>query len=236
VHKRRYLIGALLGVIGTLVVSSSAFGGVPTGQTLQVTLSPKKQNKKAFGPAKLHTVLGITYDSFTGSPSPSQALFRFDRNVKFVNGNIPACPQGQLESATSTAAVQANCGPSIVGQGAVDVNNRTGAFANPNPVLLASGGPTTMLVWVRVADALTLVLRGDYSRGANTLDLAGLPNAPGADLTLLDITLNKKKTGNKSYYVMARCKKKKWTHSETTTYHGGMRTSASSTQKCEQRK
>ena len=48
-RKRKYVIGALLSVIGALVVSSSASAAV-TGQTLTTTTSPAKQQKKTFGP------------------------------------------------------------------------------------------------------------------------------------------------------------------------------------------
>ena len=47
-RKRKYLIGALVGVIGALAFSGVA-SAAPTGQTLQTTLAPAKQDKKTFG-------------------------------------------------------------------------------------------------------------------------------------------------------------------------------------------
>ena len=48
-RKRKYLVGALLSVVGALVVSSTASATV-TSQAYTVTTSPAKQQKKVFGP------------------------------------------------------------------------------------------------------------------------------------------------------------------------------------------
>ena len=237
-RKRKFLAGAMLGVIGALGVSGTAFAGAPTGQTLQATVSPKKQDKKTFGGASLHAIIATQYSDFSASPSAKEVLFRIDKQIKFVNGNVPACPASSLNAATTSAAVQAACGSSVVGQGTDQVNNGTGLFPGTNPVLLVSGGPTTLYVWTRIGGSLTLVLNGQYSSSAGTLDVSGLPNTPGTDLTNFDITFNKKKTGKKSFYVMARCKSKKskWVNSETTTFYNGQSTAATATQKCKKKK
>ena len=123
-----------------------------------------------------------------------------------------------------------------------EVNNKTGLFPNPNPVLLVSGGPTTLYVWTRLNGVLTLVLNGQYAAGPNTLDVTGLPNTPGSDLTLFDTTMPKMKTAGKGkkkkFYVMARCKskKKKMVSSETTTFWDGSSQTATSIQKCKAKK
>src|SRR5436190_281091 len=85
----------------------------------------------------------------------------------------------------------------LVGSGTADVNNKTGVFTQPNPVLLVKGGPTTLFVWVRIANALTLALNGQYAKGPNTLDVTGLPNVPNTDLTNFDTTFLK--AGKQSY-------------------------------------
>ena len=59
-RKRRYLLGATLGVLGALVISGTAMAGVPTAQTLKTTIAPAKQSKKTFGPASLHNIIGTT--------------------------------------------------------------------------------------------------------------------------------------------------------------------------------
>jgi hypothetical protein len=240
-RKRKYLIGATLGVLGALIVSGTAYAGAPTGQTLQTTLAPSKQDKKVFGGASLHNVIATTYSDFNNSPPAKETIFSFGKDLKFVNGNLPPCSLSTLNAATSTAAVTAACGASVVGTGTDEVNNKTGLFPNPNPVMLVSGGPTTLYVWTRINNALTLVLTGAYSASAHTLDVTGLPFTLGTDLTLFDTQMTKKKTGKSTFYVMARCgKKKKWVVSETTTYYntsGGTGTSitATSTQKCKQK-
>ena len=55
--------------------------------------------------------------------------------------------------------------------------------------------------------------------GANTLTVAIPPT--GTSITHFETTINKKKSGKKTFYVMARCKKKKWATSETTTFNDG---------------
>jgi len=45
-----------------------------------------------------------------------------------------------------------------------------------------------------------------------------------------------KKNGVAQFYVSARCKKKKWTNSEFTSFYNGQTLAASATQKCKQKK
>ncbi len=187
-RKRKYLIGATLGVLGALVFSGTALAGVPSSQTLQTTLASSKQDKKAFGGVSLHNVIATTYSDFNGSPPAKETLFSFGKDIKFVNGNTRPCSLAALNAATTTAAVNVSCPGSIVGNGTDEVNNKTGLFPNPNPVVLVSGGPTTLYVWTRINNALTLVLTGAYSTKAHTLDVTGLPFTLGTDLTLFDTT------------------------------------------------
>jgi len=236
-RNRWYVIGALLSICAVLAVPGTAFAGAPQSQTLTQTVAPAKLDKKAFSGVTLHNVIITNYDNFSGSPSAKETIFFIDKNVKITPGNIPPCPQTTLNAATTTAAVQAACGASIVGDGTNLVNNGTGAFTQPNPVLLVGGGPTTLYVWTRIAGALTLVLNGAFNPAANTLDVTGLPNTPGTDLTNFDTTFFKKKSGKKSFFIAARCpKKKKLVTSETTTYYNGQQLSATSPQRCKQKK
>ncbi len=218
--------------MGMLGLSSTALAGVPTGQTLQATVSPSKQPKASFGAAKLRAIIHTTYSDFMASPPPMETLFKVDNQIRFFNGNTPACPQATLLGAITPEAVQAQCGRSVVGSGTAEVNASQFPFTAPNPVVLVSGGGTTLYVWVRIAGALTLVLTGNYAKGSNTLDFTGLPNTPGTNLTNFDISFNKKRTGGSTYYVMARCKRSKWLSSETTTFYDGRSLTASAEQKC----
>jgi hypothetical protein len=231
-RKRKYLIAATLGVLGALVVSGTAMAGSPIGHKLTVTFSPKKQDKKQFGGISIHNITDTTYDNYVGSPSSRSAVFNFTHDLKITPGNLRACSAAALNAATTTAAVNVSCPGSVVGQGFALVNGGTGVFTAPNPVVLVHGGGRTLYVWVRIAGALTLVLNGQW--GAHNLTVTGLPNTPGTDLTIFDTTINKRKTGKKTFYAMARCSKKKWTSSETVTFHNGQQLSATSTQKCKQ--
>jgi hypothetical protein len=240
-RKRKFLIGASLGVLGALVFSGTAFAGTPQSQTLQTTLSPAKQDKKLFGGVSLHNIITTNYDNFTGSPSPSETKFTIDPNVKFVNGNVPACPASSINSGQSHAQAQAACGSSIVGQGFALVNNGSGIFPHQNPVWLIAGGPSTIYVHTDLLNAagsssgVPLLITGQIQ--GKILDFTGIPDTPGTDLTTFDTTFNKRKTGKKTFYVMARCKKKRWSTSETTSfYHGAAPLTASSSQKCKQKK
>src|SRR5215211_7682189 len=101
-RKRRYLIGAMLGVLGALVLSGTAQAGSPISHKLEITVSPKKQDNKKFGPAGLHFLTDTTYDNFVGSPSSRQAFFTFSKDVKVgLAGNLPACSQATLNTATT---------------------------------------------------------------------------------------------------------------------------------------
>ena len=186
-RKRKYLIGASLGVIGALVVASTAFAGVPTGQTLSATASPSKNIKNT--PGTIHNIIATTYSDFVASPSAKETVFHLAKGLSLGNGNAPACSQATLQAATTTTAIQSSCSSSIVGTGTDTVNDgTTPLFPGTNPVLLVKGGPTTLYVWTRIGGAQTLVLNGAYSKGPNTLDVTGLPNVAGVDLTNFDTT------------------------------------------------
>ena len=231
--KRSLLIGAVAGVLGALSLGSVATAA-PTSQTLQTTLSPAKQSKRTFGGASLHAVIDTTFDNFTTSLSPRQTIFTIDKNIKFVNGNVPVCPLSQIQG-KFTAQAQAACPQSIVGGGTVQVNG--GAIGGT--VTIFGGGPTTMFVQADIgpgATSLTIIGR----LAGKSLTFSNIPNTPGLVLSKFDVNFNKRKTGKKkgtkTFYVMARCKKKKWTNSESTNFYSGETLSASSTQKCKQKK
>jgi hypothetical protein len=224
-RNRKYLIGALVGVIGALTFSSVA-SAAPTSHFLQAKAAPAKQDNKRFGGASLNLLFGSTYDSFATSQSPRQLVISLDRNMKLVNGNVPACQQSQIAN-KPTAAARAACPRSIVGQGAVRVNG--GALTGV--VTMFSGGPKTIWSQVDVSNgAVILTLNGAIS--GRTLTITGIPNTPGTILDQTQVNLNKRKTGKNTFYFMARCPTKKWTIRESTSWYSGETMSAASTQKC----
>ena len=230
-RKRKYLIGASLGVIGAMLFASSAFAGAPTGQTLSTKVSPSKKVKNT--PATLRNIIATTYSDFNASPSPMETKFKLAKGLVLGNINVPACASSVLSAATSTAAIFAQCPRSVVGSGTATVNASTGFFPGTQPVLLVKGGPTTLYVWVRIGGALTLVLNGQYAKGPNTLDVTGLPNTPGTDLTNFNTTFTRR---GKNSYVKVSCPKGKWKSSETTTFYNGQSITATSVQKCKAKK
>ena len=228
-RKRRFLIGAVAGVLGALSLSSVA-SAAPTSQTLKTTLAPAKQSKKAFGGVSLRNIIGTNFDNFATSQSPRQTVFTVDPNIKFTNGNVPACQVSQIQG-LFTAQAQAACPQSIVGSGTVQVNG--GAIGGN--VTIFAGGPKTMYIQTDIGPSATsLTIIGTLA--GRTLTFSNIPNTPGLVLSNFDTTFNKRKTGKKTFYVMARCKKGKWKNSEATTFYSGETLSASSTQKCKQKK
>jgi hypothetical protein len=228
-RNRKYLIGALVGVLGVFAFSSTA-SAVPTSQTLQTTLAPAKQSKKTFGGVSLHNIIGTNFDNFATSQSPKTTTFTIDPNVKFVNGNVPPCALSSVQG-KFTAQAQAACPQSITGGGTVQVNG--GAVGGT--VTFFSGGPTTIYVQTDIGPGATsLTIIGTIQ--GKQLVFSNIPNTPGLVLSNFDTTFNKRKTGKSSYYVMARCKKKKWSTSESTNFYSGETLSASSSMKCKQKK
>ena len=229
----RFLIGAVAGVVGALSLASIA-SAAPTGQTLQATVSPKKQSNKTFGGASLHAIIGTTFDNFVTSQSPRQTTFTIDPNIKFTNGKVPVCQLNQIQG-KFTAQARAACPSSIVGGGSVQVNG--GGIQGT--ATLFGGGPSTMYVQTDIGPgATTLTIIGTLS--GRTLTFSNIPNTPGLVLSNFDVTFNKRKVGKKkgtpTFYVSARCKKKKWTNRESTSFYSGETLSASTTQKCKQKK
>jgi hypothetical protein len=225
-NHRKYLTGAMLGVIGALVFAGVASAS-PISQSLQTTLAPIKQSKKTYGGVSLHNIIATTYDNFATSQSPQTTTFTIDPNVKFVPGNIPVCQLSQIQN-KPTSQAQAACPQSITGGGSVEVNG---------------GALTGTVTFFRGAHPQDIYVHTDINNGSVVLDIIGdiegkllaftnIPNTPGLVLTKFDTTFNKRKTGKKTFYVMARCKKGKWSTTEQTHFYSGETLSASSSGKC----
>src|SRR5262245_10838529 len=216
VRRKRCLVAALLGVIGALSLTSVA-SAVPLSQSLFVQVLPAKGDKKVFRGATQHTIISTVYDNFATSQSPRQTVFTIPPAVKFVNGNIPACPLSSIQG-KFTAAAQQSCAQSITGGGQVEVNG--GAIGGT--VTFFTGGPKTIYVQTDVGPGATsLTIIGTLA--GKTLTFNNIPNTPGLVLTKFDTTFNKRKSGKKTFYFMARCPNPKKLNSttETTTFYSG---------------
>ncbi len=239
--KRKYLVGALLSVIGALAVSSTASAAV-TSQYYRVVAKSPKQQKKVFGPLK--SFKNVVDTNYTGGFSPfgTQTVLRFTKDIKFTPGKIKKCDLGAV-STMPQAQSDAICGASKVGTGSATINGGLlrGVVVAYNGV--PSGGSPTIGLHTDVylpsgAYSFSTTLTGVLNTHANTLTVSIPPT--GTAITHFETTLDKKKSGKKkgqtTYYVMARCKKKKWVNSETTTYSDGQSLTAKSVQKCKQKK
>jgi hypothetical protein len=235
-RKRKYLIGALLGVIGSVLVVGAASATV-TGQSVSSIINPAKAPKKTFVPVKsMKTTVDTAY---TGGfePNGTQTVVTFSKDVKFTPGNIAQCNLSTIATVPEATA-DSTCGASRVGSGSAIINGGalTGKVAAYNGVP-SGGNPTIGLhtdVFIAGTYSFSTTLTGVLNRGANTLTVAIPPT--GTSITHFETTINKKKSGKKTFYIMARCKKKKWVTSETTTFKDGTSQTASSTQKCKQTK
>ena len=238
-RNRKYLIGALAGVIGALAFSSVAWAGAPVQQTLQTTLQPKKQDRKQFGGVKLHNIISTFYSDFPGSQSPQTTTFTIDPNVRFFPGKIPVCQLAQIQNRPDAQA-RAACPKSITGQGSVEVN---GGALRGTVTFFRGSHPQDIYVHTDVNNgSVILDIIGNIQ--GKTLAFTNIPNTPGLVLTKFDTTFNKRKSGKKKvktkhgkkkrpvFYVMARCKKKKWRTNESTHFYSGETLGASSAQKC----
>jgi hypothetical protein len=228
---RKYLIGVLLGMLGALAFASIAWAG-PTVQHLTTTLSPAKQDVKQYGGVSLHNDIRTDYNGFD-SP-PQKTVFTIDPNVKFVAGNIPVCPLSSVQNKPDAQA-RAACPQSITGQGTVQANGVLGPVTGTVTFFRGdSSQGQDIIVHTVVGSLLVLDIIGDIN--GHTLTFTNLPNTGSQVLTDFNTTFNKRKTGKKSFYVMARCKKGKWSTTETTTFYNGQTLSASSSQKCKAKK
>ena len=177
IHSRGLMCAALVAILILLATASSAmavfnrrdvhFGGFAAEAGRKGVRSRDAAHHHNHHVRRFHGLAGREGDRFHARQEPEVR----EREHAAVLQTPP------WNTATTTAAVQAACGASIVGQGFQLVNNGTGAYPGQNPVLLVSGGPTTLYIWSRIAGSLTVVVTGIYNP---VIDVTGLPNTPGA--------------------------------------------------------
>ena len=214
--KHRYVLAGSLGVIGALLMSGTASAAV-TGFTYGATISPAKQSAKTFGPAAITSTLDT---SFTRRVHPDAD---HDRRSVQQGHQVHAGQPGQCDlSSISTkpdSTAMSLCGKSKVGVGSVVVNGGalTGKVTAYNGIPTGGGGPPigfhTDLFTRSGAYSFSTTGIGTLNTKTNTLTTPIPPT--GTSLTHFEVAIGKVKTGKKkgktTYYVMARCKKKKWT-------------------------
>jgi hypothetical protein len=236
-RKRKYLIGALLCAVGALVLSGTASATV-TSETLTNTVTPKKQDVKVRGGISTNFIIDRTYtSSHDVNPSPTKNVITFSRDFRFTPGNIPDCPLTSIQG-KDAAGARAACGASVVGQGNATQQTASGAQLQGVVTIFngaPSGGAPTIYVHVDFGAAvptkpiLTGVING-------TVLTVSVPTVPGTTLVHFLSTINKRKSGKTSFYLGAKCgKKKKWTVSNTTTFTDGSTKSESASTRYKQK-
>jgi hypothetical protein len=239
--KRKYVLAASLGVIGALLGSGTASAAV-TGFTYTAAISPQKQSAKTFGAAAITSTLDT---SFTGgfAPTPTTTVVQFSKDIKFTPGKSAQCDLNSISTVPDSTAMSL-CGNSKVGQGSVLVNNGvlTGKVTAYSGIPSGGGNPPigfhTDLFLASGVYSFSTTGIGTLDTKSNTLTTPIPPT--GTSLTHFEVAIGKVKTGKKkgktTYYVMARCKKKKWSNTATETFADGSTRSSTSVQKCKAKK
>jgi hypothetical protein len=242
-RKRKFLIGAVLGVVASLAISGVASAAV-SNQTYSSVAAKTKQDRKARGPVGEFKTDVDTFYAGGFTPAARQTVLTFDRAFKFDPGNLDECNPASLVGQPSAGA-RSICGDAQVGQGTATVTRLDGV-ALPAVVSafngVPSGGNPVILLHTDVSGVTTKpILTGTLNGTVLTVDV---PVTPGTVITHFDTTINqtvtkkanKKKGKPATYYIAAKCNDGSWDHSETTTFTDGSTKSSSFSQKCKKKK
>ncbi len=258
---RKHLIGMIAALAGAVALSGAASADV-TSLNIGSQWTPAKQDKRKRGPAKVYFETNETHaGDLLGQPGcplgneptcyaypPSvQSLITFPKDVAINPGTLPSCSLGSL-SGKSAAGARAACPRSVVGGGTGVGKNLQGQTLNGVVTAFkgeVSGGNPLLYLHLDIAGVATKPVLTGTIRG-NTLQLQ-IPPVPGMVSEHLDTTLNpvvtarkkNKKTGKveKRFLISIRCPKSRtWTTTETITYQNGQQLTASTSQRCKQRK
>ena len=240
--KRKYVLASTLGAIGALLVSGTASAAV-TGFTYGASVTPPKQSAKTFGPAAITSTLDTTFAPGGFAPTPTTSVVQFSKDIKFTPGNLPQCNLSSISTVPDSTAMSL-CGASKLGTGSVLVNGGalTGKVTAYNGVPSGGGIPPigfhTDLFLANGTYSFSTTGIGTLDTKTNTLTTPIPPT--GTSLTHFEVAIGKIKSGKKkgkpTYYVSARCKKKKWTDVATESFSDGTSLSSTSTQKCKAKK
>lgn len=247
-RTRKQLIGAIAALASVVALSSitSVASADVVGLNISSSVTPAKQDKKVRGGA---SDFFESNDVFQGAfnqspcvvgcyayPASVRAFITFSKDVKFTPGNIPDCNLAAIIGKSTALARQA-CPQSVVGGGTnlqtfSDGRQLSGVITAFNGA--PSGGNPTLYLHVDLPGVATKpILTGVIS--GNTLDVT-IPPVPGAVIDDFTTTINKRKSGKKTFYFSARCSKGKLSTTEDVTYQNGQHEVASASSKCKQKK
>jgi hypothetical protein len=220
------VVAGLLAIFGSGQASAAVLG-----QSYAVRVTPPKQDKTRFAPVRsLLATVTTPYDA-TFSPGGQQVAFTFSRDLRLDQGRLPACDAVAI--GRPTAVAQAACPGGIVGRGSAELNN--GLLHSV--VTVFNGPPHQMYFHFDTNNgALVSVMTAVLNAKRNSITIPNLPYTPGVVITGVTIEMNRVRTGKKTYFVEARCRKKKWVNTIATTYHNGQSTGAKSVQRCKQKR
>jgi hypothetical protein len=262
-RNRKFLVGAGLTAVSLFLMVGVAQAAQT--QTMTVSATNTKQDKKVAGGTGLHVDIKTTYPLGTpAAQSASHTDLDLPKDFAFVPP-VAQCNPTQL-AGTSTAQALALCGASQVGQGVATLCSPLGGCANTP----GGGIPAVVTAFngVPAGGSPQLILHtkpGGVAAATPPTVLTGVlipsPAGPlygqrlsvtvpdtsstGADLVDFDTTINnivtkkanKKKNKPAKHYINAKCSSRTWAFQETTTYNaGGGTASASATVPCTQKK
>ena len=249
-RKRKFLIGAVLGVTASLAVSGIASAAV-IDQTYSSVAAKTKQDKKVRGNiGSFTTIVDTTYGGGTLAPSATcapanqtgctffppanQTVLDFDNAFKLgIQGKgklkLARCNVADITGKDQAGAV-AECGDAQVGQGSSIISQINGQQLNG--IVSAfngapSGGANTIYLHVDIIGSTTSpILTGTLNGTVLTVQV---PVTPGTVIDYFDTTINKVKVAKADkkrgipaqYYLMAKCNDGSWDHTEQTFFTNG---------------
>jgi hypothetical protein len=233
----------MVGVAGALALSIGVAGsaqaaGTLTGQTLEVTASAGKLDKKV--PGAVNSLTVVVNTQYTGTPpftgKVTNTKVHFPKDFVFTPPSAQCDPNSPGFGTSTTAAAEAACGPAKVGTGSA---NLAGAVAGVTAVVTAFNGtlqganPTILLHSRTTANTTTVLIGalepgigGTYGKQLNVT----VPILPlGFVITRFSTTIpklqtvkaNKKKGKPAKFYVGSKCSTKKWTFQANSTADTG---------------
>jgi hypothetical protein len=255
-----------LGLVGAMVIPSFASADVTNLTITNSVTPSKQHKKTRGGVsttfASIDTHSGITVppggpgcappaivtSACKYFPPSTQSVITFPTDFKFTPGKIPTCNLASLQG-KDAAGAKAACPQSVVGQGNTHIHTTTEPGTPPGNagtltgiVTAFNGAPTggrpSLYVHVDVqGNTNKPILQGSINRNVLTTTIPPVSGTVIEDLTLtINKKLAQKKHGVKTFYLSAKCSKKKWPLTETNTYQGGKTLTASTSGKCKQLK
>jgi hypothetical protein len=264
-RKRNYVMG-LVGVLAISIVLPAAAHAAIQSSTIAVKVTGTKQDKKVRGGVGLDLTTDTIHTFPDPALQPTLfATVDFPRDWKFDGGTLPTCNPTTLLNTTTDQAKAACPGKRIIGTGDASTCNAAGTCGSPvtggppgyGGVVTAfngvrSGSSLGILLHTRLAAGATLVLNGQlvtsplggtYGKRLNVETPDSTPT--GQELKVFHTNLpklvseKKKKKGKtvKTFYIAAKCSKRKWDFQAIFAHrNGGPTTQANTTVPCKVKK